>query len=98
MQCEACGATLHENATVCPNCRAPVATPAAGNHDGVYEEETWRDAAERFLARNLTPRRAKLIIEAAVVIALLSVLLAWHPWNRPARPAPYSYPVPGLRR
>jgi hypothetical protein len=53
---------------------------------------------ERFFARHITPERAKLIIGAAVLIVLLSILLAWHPWSRPERPSPYSFPVRGLQR
>lgn len=95
MQCEACGATLHENAKVCPNCQAPVGAAAA--YHNAEGEETVLDAVERFLARHVMPH-ARVIILVAVIIILLSVLLAWRPWSRPEPPSPYSFPVPGLQR
>jgi uncharacterized membrane protein YvbJ len=96
MQCEACGAILHEGATACPNCRAPVSTAAPPAE--TYEEETWFAAVERIFTRYFTLRRAKIIIGVAVVVLILAVLLAWHPWRRLERPSPYSFPVPGLQR
>ena len=95
MQCEACGATLRENASVCPNCHAQVGNATA--YRDTESEETGLDVIERFMARNVTPH-ARVIILTAVVIVLLSVLLAWHPWSRPEQPSPYAFPVPGLQR
>ncbi|MHB0935183.1 MAG: hypothetical protein ACYDCO_20575 [Armatimonadota bacterium] len=95
MQCEACGATLHENAKMCPNCHAQVAV--ATEHDASQDEESFLAVVERFMARSITPH-ARIIIAAAVMILLLFVLFAWHPWVRPEQPSPYSFPVPGLQR
>lgn len=94
MQCEACGATLRENAKVCPNCQAQV---GAAEHYASADEETGLAVIERFMARHIMPH-ARAILVAAAVILLLAVLFAWHPWRHPEQPSPYSFPVPGLQR
>jgi hypothetical protein len=49
---------------------------------------------ERFFRQHLLPR-ARLVIGVSVAVILLSLLLAWHPWRRPVKPSPYTFPVNG---
>jgi len=94
MQCEACGATLRENAKVCPSCQAQV---GAAEQYTSADDETGLAVIERFLSRYIMPH-ARIILVAAAVVVLLCVLLAWHPWRHVEQPSPYSFPVPGLQR
>ncbi|MHB9024324.1 MAG: tetratricopeptide repeat protein [Armatimonadota bacterium] len=56
------------------------------------EEEDQRPDWMKYL---LAPERAKLVISAAAVIIILSLLLTFHPWQRPKKAAPFKYSIPG---
>ena len=91
MQCIECGKTLAETVERCPACHASVA-------DDLPERPSWLAAVERFLAAHLTPARAKAILALAAGVILLSALLSWHPWQRPRKVSPITYPIPGETR
>ena len=95
MQCAECGAELTSSASTCPNCQASI-TPAKSASSAPADEEdaTWVEVVDRFFVRHIQPR-ARLIIGVSVAVVLMSLLLAWHPWSRPVKPSPYSFPVEG---
>ena len=94
MQCAERGATLTPSGSYCPNCHASVTPAKPVSSVPVDDEATWVELADRFFAKHIQPR-ARLVIGISVAVVVMVLLLAWHPWHRPVKPSPYSFPING---